>query len=137
MTVDIEPPPADEFEDLDRLRDMRECHDTFGAPISVRQALDSMRREGLTVGRAAKCSLGFASFENANVAREGGLSCFLYESSPPDAPTTVRRRGADGADAELALHNLECTILADSPTGEERIDKLEAAFAELERTTRP
>ena len=58
-------------------------------------------------------------------------------SAPADAPTTVARRGVDGADAELRLRNLTCTILTDSPTGEVKIDRLEAAFAELERAIRP
>jgi hypothetical protein len=44
---------------------------------------------------------------------------------------------ADGADIRLSLHNLECALLADSPTGQEKIGRLEAVFAELERTVRP
>jgi hypothetical protein len=135
--VAVRVPAADQVKDLGDLFGARACGSDFGAPIGVGTALDALRRHGLSVGRSAQCSVSFAAFENANVAREGYLSCFLYESPQPYSPTSVQRRGADGADAELALHNLECTLLADSPAAEERIDRLEAAFAELERTVRP
>jgi hypothetical protein len=140
VAVDIQPPPDDQVGDPAGLREP--CGSGFGVPIRLRVALDTLRRHDFSVPGDATCSVGLAAFGNANaasdaLAREGQLYCFVHESAPSGAPVSVRRRGADGADAELALHNLECTILADSPKGEEKIDRLEAAFAELERTVRP
>ncbi len=120
---------------------MKKCAPDFGRPIRVGMALDVVRGQGFTVPAEVDCTGALATFGNTDSAgsfgREGQLYCFLMASSPSGAPTEARRRGADGADVELALHNLTCTLLADSPTGEEKIDKLEAAFAALERTTRP
>ena len=73
----------------------------------------------------------------ATLRREGHVSCGVHAEPPADAPKTTVRRGADGADAELALQNVVCTIFTDSPTGEEKIAKLEAAFEELERAIHP
>lgn len=80
-----------------------------------------------------------AVFENApdDFARQGYVSCFLYAKLPHDAPKSVDRRGTDGGDARLALANLVCTILADSPNAEEKIGPLQDAFAELQRAIRP
>jgi hypothetical protein len=138
----IEPPPADQVQDLPEVVGPTKCENELGRPITVDQALDATRGHGFSVPTDTDCARSFAAFGNTDAGagaweREGQLHCFLYESSQSGAPTSVRRRGADGADAELALHNLECTILADSPTGEEKIDRLEAAVAELERTVRP
>jgi hypothetical protein len=141
VEVGIEPPPAEQVEDVGALVGKTQCAPDFGRPIRLSMALDVVRGQGFTVPAQVDCTRALAIFGNTDAAdsleREGRLYCFLTVSSPAGAPTSVRRSGADGADAELALHNLTCTILADSPTGEEKIDKLEAAFAELERTTRP
>jgi hypothetical protein len=141
IDVAIEAPPAEQLHDLGAALGARECAPGFGRPILLTQALDAVRGQGFTVPGEVECTGSIAAFGNADAAgafeREGQIHCFLLESSAAGAPTAVRREGTDGADAELALHNLTCTILADSPTGEEKIDKLEAAFAELERTARP
>lgn len=129
----IEAPPEDQVVDVDMQLTPRLCGDGFGAPITVRQALDQLQRLGFSDVRA-RCTESVADLV-WNTDR-GFLSCLLFPSTVPDAPTSVRRSGADGADAQLELHNLTCTILTDSPTGEATIDKLEAAFAELERTVR-
>lgn len=141
IEVVIAPPPADQVEDLGALLGAQECGPDFGSPIRATKALGAIRRQRFTLPTEVECTGAIAAFGNTDGAgvfeREGQLHCFLLESPASGAPGSVRRRGADGADAELALHNLTCTILADSPTGEEKIDRLEAAFAELERTTRP
>jgi hypothetical protein len=141
VEVGIEPPPADQVEDLGALLGTRKCTPDFGQPVRVEMALDVLREQGFTVPAEVDCTGALATLKNTDAAgsfeREGQLYCLLMASSPSGAPTEVRRRGADGADVELALHNVTCTLLADSPTGEEKIDKLEAAFAELARTTRP
>ena len=118
------------------------CSEEDGRPISEGRARDALRGNGISVSseRFGPCVEGIVGeLTNApdDFKREGSVWCFLHERPGPDATTTVVRRGADGADAELVLQNLECTIFADSPTGEEKIDKLEAAFAELQRAIRP
>jgi hypothetical protein len=141
VEVRIEPPPAEQVEDVGALLGMKKCAPAFGRPIRVDVALDVLGRQGFSVPGEVDCTGSLATIGNTDAAgsfeQEGQLYCFLTASSPGGAPAEVRRRGADGADVELALHNLTCTLLADSPTGERKIDKLEAAFAELERTTRP
>jgi hypothetical protein len=150
--VDIEPPPADEVMDFDdgwtgyapspQGGDAAPCSEADAKPISEAKALETLRRHGVssTRDRSAYCIEGVAAvLENApkDFSDEGYISCFLYEKPAPDAPATVVRRGVDGGDAELRLANLTCTILADSPTGEEKIDRMEAAFDELQRAIRP
>ena len=152
VEVDIEPPPADEVMDFDdgwtgyapspQGGDAAACSEADAKPISEAKALETLRRHGvsMTRDRSAYCIEGVAAvLENASkdFSDEGYVSCFLYEKPAPDAPATVVRRGVDGGDAELRLANLTCMILADSPTGEERIDRLEAAFDELQRAIRP
>ena len=66
---------------------------------------------------------GLAAFGNADapaeeLGEEGRLYCFVRKSPASEAPSTVRRRGADGADVELVLENVECTLLADSVDAE-------------------
>jgi hypothetical protein len=140
VEVRIEPPPAEQVEDVGALLGMKKCAPAFGRPIRVDVALDVLGRQGFSVPGEVDCTGSLATIGNTDAAgsfeQEGQLYCFLTASSPGGAPVEVRRRGADGADV-FALHNLTCTLLADSPTGEKKIDKLEAAFAELERTTRP
>jgi len=116
---------------------------TDGSPIGKDRALDTLRRHGFSVrGEAGPCEAGVGvAISNAHregvLEREGIVHCFLYEKPREGAPKTVVRRGVDGGDAELVLQNLRCAILADSPRAEEKIDPLEAAFAELERAIRP
>ena len=143
VEVAIQPPPAEETQDVDDLFGGQKCAGDFGEPIGLGQALSAVRRQGFGVATDGKCSGGVAAFANANrtgsqtIGPEGHVFCLVRESPPADAPTSVRRSGADGADAGLELQNLECTIFLDRPNGDEQIDKLEAAFAELERTVRP
>jgi hypothetical protein len=122
--------------------DEAECSKAKPTPIGVGNALDALRGHGLGVRRerSTSCSEGVAAVLNnepEDFETEGSVSCFVKVKPGVEAPTRVVRRGADGADAELALENLTCTIFTDSALGESKIDRLEAAFAELERAIRP
>ena len=142
VDVAVQAPPTDQVQDIDDLFGARTCADDFGAPIEIGRALAALREQGFSVPTGADCAGSLAAFGNGDGGsaardREGQLQCFLQRSSPSGAATSVRRKDAEGADVRLSLQNLECALLADSPTGEEKIDRLEAAFAELERTVRP
>jgi len=141
VAVDIEPPPADEVEDLEDSIGPRTCRPDDGTPISLAQAVETMQRNGFTISDGASCHGGSAVFRNQESGqdrdREGQLSCLLYFELRGGEPTSTQRRGGDRVDAELTLRNLTCAIFVDSPRGEARIDRLEAAFAELERQIRP
>ena len=118
------------------------CSLAGATPIGERQARKTLRRHGFSVraDTSGLCPEGVAAALDSlpkDFVDDGRVSCFLYAEPPADAPKNVARRGVDGADAELRLRNLTCTILTDSPTGEAMIDRLEAAFAELERAIRP
>jgi hypothetical protein len=141
VEVVVEPPPGGQVVDL-RGASVGTCGRDFGRPIDASRAAAVLRGHGFSISTDTDCAGSFAALGNTDAGmeaweREGQLHCFVYRSSPSGAPVSVRRRGADGADAELALHNVVCTILADSPTGEEKVDRLEAAFAALEHTVRP
>ena len=134
--VAIDPPPAGEVEDLYASGGRERCSETHGAPISVEQALAALRGREFDPSEPY-CLTSIAVLGATNAAGSPALlSCFLAARAPDGAPTTTRRRGVDGGDAQLELHNLTCTILADSPAREATIDRLEAVFAELQRTAR-
>ena len=123
-------------------RDGTECSRATPTPIGVGGALDALRGHGLGVRRerSTPCSEGVAAVLNnkpEDFGTEGSVSCFVKVKPDPEAPTRVVRRGTDGADAELVLENVACTIFTDSALGESKIDRLESAFAELERAIRP
>ncbi|MBA3376427.1 MAG: hypothetical protein H0U00_11565 [Actinobacteria bacterium] len=138
VKVEIEPPSADEVDDHGARAD---CEPRRAAPIGEQGAIAALRGHGFSVTSEEQGCIGgvVAVLENAPDVfdKEGYVSCFLYEKPPQGSPRTVVRRGTDGADAELVLANLTCMILADSPNGEEKIDPLEEAFAELQRAIRP
>jgi hypothetical protein len=117
------------------------CSPDRATPIRELQARTTLRGHGFSVRSetSGPCPGGVAAVLSSrpkDFDEDGSVSCFLYGTPPAGAPTRVVRRGVDGGDAELLLRNLTCTIFTDSPTGEEKIDRLEAAFAELERATR-
>jgi hypothetical protein len=135
--VAVDPPPAGDVEDLYASGGRQRCSETHGAPISVEQALAALRRSDFDASEPY-CLASIAVLGATNAAGSPGLlSCFLAPRAPDGAPTTTRRRGVDGGDAQVELHNFTCAILADSPSREATIARLEAAFAELERTARP
>ncbi len=146
--VDIDAPPADQVVDEGSALSSGawssypvECAPATreAKPISREQAVSALRRNGFSMrGDAQSCIVSNATGDSTDVlAQEGIVHCGIHAKPPADAPRTVTRGGADGADAELTLENLVCTIFTDSPTGEEKIDRLEQAFAELERELRP
>jgi hypothetical protein len=149
--VDVEAPPADEVVDPNRGwtgygpltgSNANPCTGVEAKPITERKALDTLQSHDLSVvgDRSGYCVAGVAAvLENApeDFPRQGSVSCFLHEKPEPDAPRTVTRSGVDGGDAQLRLANLTCMMFTDSPTGESKIDRLEAAFDELERAIRP
>jgi len=148
VEVEVEPSPADEVTESGAgwtgygpLENEPSCSDQAAAPIGEDLAMKTLRRNGFSVRRDENACFGNVSavLENmpAVYESEGYVSCFLFVKPPADAPNTVVRRGADGADAELLLENLDCTILADSPNGEAKVDRLERAFDELQRAIRP
>jgi hypothetical protein len=142
VAVDMQPPPANQVEDVDELPGARTCEPEGGTPIRASRAIEALRRAGFSVKRDRDaCFAGLAAaIDNTGVPRvlerEGIVMCHLYDEPPATATGKVVRRGVDGGDAELVLANLECMIFTDRPDPEERIDPLEKAFAELERAIR-
>jgi hypothetical protein len=148
VDVDIEPPPADQVAEGDLLVPGQstietsqgvECATGEARPIRQGQAVATLRRHGFSmVDDGQSCMVTNAAGNGGDVLeREGIVFCSVHAEPPAGAPKTVVRRSTEGADAELALENLECTIFTDSPTGEEKIDRLEAAFDELEQAIHP
>jgi hypothetical protein len=149
VEVDIEAPSPDKVANLGvgwagygpQDPNAARCAPGEARPISESQALETLRRHGLGVRSDENGCFGAvaAVLENTpeDFEKQGYVSCFLYSEQPDQAPRVVDRRGADGADARLALANLVCTILADSPNAEEKIRPLEQAFEELQRAIRP
>ncbi len=152
VEVEIEPPPPDQVTEggIDLVPgsgsgsgggagDTVTCADGEAVPISQARAVRTLRRHGFGMQDDPRsCIVSNESGPSSDVlTREGIVSCSINAKPPAGAPKTVVRRGADGADAELALENLTCTIFTDSTLGESKIDRLEAAFAELERAIRP
>ncbi len=146
--VDIQAPSADEVVDEDQVFESSGggasagpvvCVEGDAKPITRERALSTLRRHGFSMrGDSQSCFVSNASGAATDVlAREGIVHCSIQAEPSAGAPKTTTRRGADGADAELALANVTCTIFTDSPTGEEKIDRLETAFDELERAIRP
>lgn len=151
VEVDIQAPPAEQVVEEDAVfagsagsagssSGPARCGEGEAKPISQKRTVSTLRRNGFSMRDDSQaCFVSNATDGDATkvLEREGIVHCSIEAKPPANAPTSVTRRGADGADAELALENLTCTIFTDSPTGEEKIDKLEAAFAELERAIRP
>jgi hypothetical protein len=146
--VVIEPPSADEVVDEDALGSgssgvtltpSGRCTDDRARPISDAQAGNALRRHGFSVAADSCGVLTNTIGANGNdvLANKGQVVCIVHRTPPDGAPRTVVRRGVEGADAELVLQNLECTIFTDSPTGEEKIGRLEAAFEELRSEIQP
>lgn len=145
--VDIEPPPPDEVLQEDdvasggmTVEPADPCAEKQAEPISDDRARAALRRHGFSISSGVGCgALTNSTGGNGQdvLVNEGIVFCIVQRRPPDGAPTTVVRRAVDGADAELVLQNLECTVFTDSPTGEEKIDKLEAAFGELQRVIRP
>jgi hypothetical protein len=142
VAVDIQPPPADQVEDLDELLGARTCEPEGGTPIRASRAIEALQRAGFSVkSDRDACFPGLAAaIDNTDVSdvleREGRLMCHLYDKPQSSATDRVVRRGVDGGDAELVLANLECMIFTDRPDPEEKINQLETAFDELERAIR-
>jgi hypothetical protein len=120
------------------------CAKGEGAPISTTLALETLRSNGISVRRdRLLCDAEVVAALSNHEARgdvlgiDGLVSCHIRGRLSADAPSTVVRRGADGADAQLSLANVECAILADSPRGEVKIDRLERAFNQLKRAIQP
>jgi hypothetical protein len=142
VDVDVEPPPADQVAKLEDLLAPLRCAEDGGSPIRVSRAVDALRERGFSVrAKETGCFSGLAGvLDNTGtrgvLGREGLLSCHVYDKPKSTTTRKVVRRGVDGGDAELVLANLECMIFTDRPDPEERIDRLEQAFAELEREIR-
>jgi hypothetical protein len=138
--VDIQPPPPDAIESPEDLfPGPAPCSAGFGDPISPERAMSTFRRHGLTIpDDEPECDDGQSAFGNTAAALEdeGQLYCVVREVSPEGAPTSVARRGADGADAAWRLENLECALLADSADSESKLERVDAAFADLQRQIR-
>lgn len=148
VDVNIVPPPAGEIQAVDdpspaaKPVELPPCGGVEARPIGIEQATSALRRHGFSVKRAcgqdrvAAILSNHASDDPAQtLEREGLVSCFLFVK--PQGSNVIVVRGADGADAELELANLTCTILADSPRAEEKIRPLKQAFAELKLVIRP
>ena len=119
VEVEVEPHPADEVTESGEgwtgygpLENEPGCSDEAAAPIGEDQAMKTLRRNGFSVSRDENACFGNVAAALANppdvFEQEGHVSCFVFVEPPPDAPKTVVRRGADGADAELLLENLDC-----------------------------
>jgi hypothetical protein len=85
---------------------MTTCEPGFGRPVTIDRALDAIRAHGFSVPAGTDCTGSLAAFGNTDAGpgvreREGQLHCFLQESSPDGASTSVRRKDADGADVRL------------------------------------
>lgn len=123
------------------------CGKGEAAPITETQALRMLRRYGFDMrSEGPVCDAGIAAAlrntptegdTGGVLEREGIVFCHVAMKPAADAPKTVVRSETDGADAELRLANITCTILADSPAGEQKIDPLEQAFADLQRAVQP
>ena len=145
IEVKIERPPAGEIVKSDAVGSggvsvgpVGTCSDREPAPIGRRLAVETLRRHGFTMLADGGCSLtNVAGSDGSDALEKEGIVFCQLSSERGDGPATVTRRGVDGADAELTLRNLTCTIFTDSPTGEEKIVKLLAAFEELRRAIRP
>ncbi len=142
LSVDIQPPPADQVEDVDDILGARTCEPDGGTPIRASRAIEALRRADFSVDADRDACFGdvVAAIDNTGLPRvlerEGMVMCHLYDEPQSTADATVVQRGVDGGDAELVLANLECMLFTDRPDPEEKIDQLERAFAELERAIR-
>ncbi len=137
--VAIEAPPVDRTQDLGGTLGREECAAGFGGPISLASAIDVLREHGFALDDDPSCTGSQATFgtEPSAANRTGGLYCFLQASPPLGAATSIRRGDAAGAGANtgLSLQNLTCALLTDGST-DGGSDRLEAAFADLERQLR-
>lgn len=144
VDVDIEPPPSGDVS-----KTSPACIGEATSPISEEQAKEALRGHGFSVkSQELGCFGDIAAYltnqpdgdanRNEEIYRhEGTIFCSVYEESPENGPKAVVRRRAEGGGAEVAYENLACTMLPDSPGSERKMDRLEAAFDELQRAIQP
>ena len=149
VEADIEEPSANESAAAESSGqtttvELPPCAGIEARPISIEQAVGALRRHGFSIDEScghdpvAAILSNTASGDPADVLdREGHVSCFVLVKVPSAGEPRVVVVGVDGADAELRLANLRCTILVDSPDAERKIRPLRDALDELERTIRP
>lgn len=145
--VDVEPPPADEVVSEDEVFASEGSSSSFGPvtcaegeakPISQRELVEALERNEFNIQDFDGCLVFNASGDaTGTLAREGLVDCGVHAEPPAGAPRTVTHRRSDGADAEFALENIECSIETAKPGGEKQIGRLEQALDELEQTIRP
>lgn len=135
LPVSIERPAAADVVDIDEQLRPRPCASDFGEPIRARQAVEAVRRHGFSVSNSDLiCDASSAQFDNARSGsrREGFVTCYVFAAAPTGAPTSVRREVSDGEVTGFALANIECPFIPNIPKGETTVERLEAAFNDLE-----
>jgi hypothetical protein len=124
-----------------------DCSGDNTAPLTVDELLRGMRAAGYDMYVDPGCSgdsvawslsntstdvpeIGPEDFDSA-LAREGVISCDLYETSEGEGPkaTVTRFEGEDWID--LSLLNVTCLITPDPARAQEQIDRLELTLNEI------
>jgi hypothetical protein len=159
-TLEIEPPPADEIapartDDAPAAVSAPCRHDKAG-PVLVGQATEALRRQGFEVAadtRAEGASCPESVAAHLTNARDqhpvwgalqrgaGLLTCTVYVAERPahgEVSFTFPQfaSGMSPHPVDRELENLHCFLFAEGPRAEERIERLDAAFAELRREVR-
>jgi hypothetical protein len=139
VDVSIQAPPADQVVDVNNL-DPSACRGG-GAPIDGGMVVDALRAAGLEGQEGRECVGGTVQTVGGAHAEPGGQAmffmCYLSESPPENAAGTSRSSSATGT--QLRLANLSCNVYAagGGPPSAENVERVEDAFAELERRIRP
>jgi hypothetical protein len=139
IDVDIQPPAADQVDDIDRLS-ARRCEVGVGSPVTDREALAVLGRHGFTMERQEECGANAVAVLVGGMGKAvdtGFIMCRVYEVPSRAAPSTPRTSTVAGV-GYVRLENLDCSLLGGSDALAHGVLKqLEDAFAEIERSIHP
>ena len=150
IPVDVEPPPADQVQELPEPDPPGPCAADEAKPIRVEQAMQALRRHRFAMTRDdAGCSgsvvSNISSFPEDDddldeAFAQGVVMCFVL-NHPADEPGSVMSSAFLGDEQpvvkERTFENLDCSLFAYEANVDEALARLDDALAELKQAIRP
>ena len=107
-----------------------DCAGVETSPIAIQTVLTTLRRHGFRLGPdAAGCSKAGPAMIFGEAAPERGVMCFVRRRGSGTRVTTL-------PEGQLRLANVSCMVLGEGEAARKDVARLEAVFAELEKTLR-
>jgi hypothetical protein len=139
--VEIEPPPADHVSEEPSPHGR--CTDGDATPISVKQAIEVLRRHGFDTERDTfLCAPGVVGSLSSGFDKPDLLACSVLTKPRGEGPSTtvfgdISSGGSALEPVERGLENLWCTLFVEERRRNEAVERFDAAFAELKRAVDP